>query len=82
MVNLQKTMARGAFLSKFKNYTRQLLLAVEDKIDLEYDHPDLYKRLYNHYKEGDTYFYHDKDRDYKIIIDELEYDLMNAGVIR
>lgn len=81
MVNLQKTMTRGAFLSKFKNYTTQLLLAVEDKIDLEYDYPELYKRVYNHYKEGDIYFYGDKDKDYNIVIEELEYDLMNAEVI-
>ena len=74
-------MTRGPFLSKFKNHTEELVLAVKVKIDLEYDNPELYKKVYNYYKEGDIYFYDDKDKDYNIVIDELEYDLMNAGVM-
>ena len=49
-------MTRGPFLSKFKNHTEELVLAVKDKIDLEYDNPELYKKVYNYYKEGDIYF--------------------------
>jgi len=75
-------MTRGQFLSRFKNSTKQLIKAVEDKIDLEYDYPDLYKEIYNYYKGRDVYFYDDKDKDYNIIIEELEYDLMDSGIVR
>tara|TARA_Y100001963_G_C6694506_1_gene406326 strand:- start:31 stop:258 length:228 start_codon:yes stop_codon:yes gene_type:complete len=74
-------MSRGSFLSRFKNNADELLQAVENKIDLEYDHPDLYKSVYDYYKGRDVYFYHDKDKDYNVILDELEYDLLDSGFI-
>ena len=74
-------MSRGPFYSKFKNNTKELLLAVEGKIDLDYDNPELYKQIYSYYKGRDVYLYQEKDRDYNIILEELEYDLMNAGVM-
>ena len=39
-------MTRGVFLSKFKRDSKTLVDAVEEKIDLEYDHPDLYQKVY------------------------------------
>tara|TARA_Y100001963_G_scaffold122486_1_gene171787 strand:+ start:1236 stop:1463 length:228 start_codon:yes stop_codon:yes gene_type:complete len=74
-------MSRGPFYSKFKSNTRELISAVEGKADLEYDYPELYKQIYSYYKGRDVYLYDDKDKDYNIILDELEYDLMNAGVM-
>ncbi len=74
-------MTRGQFLSRFKNSTQKLIESVENEVDLEYDYPDLYKEVYDYYKERHVYLYDDKDRDYNIIMEELEYDLMNAGVM-
>tara|TARA_B100001175_G_C19447130_1_gene609341 strand:- start:1135 stop:1359 length:225 start_codon:yes stop_codon:yes gene_type:complete len=74
-------MTRSSFLSLFKHHTNVLVLAIEDKLDLEYDHPELFKKLYNYYKEGNTYFYNDRNRDYNILIEELEIDLLKSGVI-
>jgi len=74
-------MSRGPFYSKFKNNTRELIAAVEGKSDLEYDNPELYKQLYSYYKGRNVYFYEDTDKDYNIVLEELEYDLMNAGVL-
>ena len=31
-------------------------------------------------KKKKIYFYNDKEKDYDIIMDEVEYDLMSAGV--
>ena len=44
-------MARGQFLAQFKNNTDELIAAVEGSSDLEYDHPELYKKIYEYYKE-------------------------------
>ena len=73
-------MTRGQFLAKFKNNTRELIAAVEGSSDLEYDYPHLYKKIYDYYKEKKIYFYNDKEKDYNIIMEEVEYDLMSAGV--
>tara|TARA_B100000925_G_scaffold288333_1_gene269125 strand:+ start:2395 stop:2661 length:267 start_codon:yes stop_codon:yes gene_type:complete len=76
-------MSRGQFLAKFKNVTHHLVDAVEDKVDLEYDHPSLYDELISHYKqEAEFDFYGDKDKDYNVVLDKLEYDLMNTGVMQ
>ena len=73
-------MSRGVFLSKFKNYTKFLVDAVEEKTDLEYEHPSLYENLISHYKDQEVYFYEDQDKNYNVLIDKLEYDLLNSGV--
>ena len=74
-------MSRGPFISKFKNNTKELIAAVEGSSDLEYDYPELYKQLYSYYKGRNIYLYDEKDKDYNIIIDELEYDLLKFGVM-
>lgn len=74
-------MTRGQFLAQFKNNTHELIAAVEGSVDLEYDHPLLYKKIYEYYKGNEVYLYNDKEKDYNIIMDEIEYDLMNAGVM-
>ncbi len=79
---VQKTMSKkGSFLSRFKNKSQLLVSAVENKIDLEYDHPTLYDSLKSFYQAQDIYFYNDKDRDYDVIMENLEYDLLNTGFI-
>jgi|TARA_B100000902_G_scaffold267703_1_gene253730 hypothetical protein len=74
-------MSRGLFLSKFKNYTQILVAAVEEKTDLEFDHPSLYENLITHYKDQEVYFYEDQEKNYDVVIDKLEYDLLNSGVM-
>ena len=77
---VQKTMSKkGSFLSRFKNKSQLLVSAVENKIDLEYDHPSLYDSLKSFYQSQDIYFYN--DRDYDVIMENLEYDLLNTGFI-
>lgn len=79
--NFITKMSRGVFLSKFKNYTKILVDAVEDRTDLEYDHPSLYENLITHYKDQEVYFYDDRDKNYNVVIDKLEYDLLNSGMM-
>ena len=75
-------MTRGVFLSKFKLDSKTLVDAVEEKIDLEYDHPDLYQKVYQFYKDQDVYFYDDKDKDNNNILESLEYDLLDSELLR
>ena len=72
---------KGYFLSRFKNKSQLLVSAVENKIDLEYDHPSLDDSLKSFYQSQDIYFYNDRDRDYDVIMENLEYDLLNTGFI-
>ena len=79
---VQKTMSKkGSFLSRFKNKSQLLVSAIENKIDLEYDHPNLYDSLRSFYQSQDIYFYNDRERDYDVIMENLEYDLLNTGFI-
>ena len=79
---VQKTMSKkGSFLSRFKNKSQLLVSAVENKVDLEYDHPSLYDSLKSFYQSQDIYFYNDRDRDYDVNMENLEYDLLNTGFI-
>jgi len=56
-------MARGQFLAQFKNNTHELIAAVEGSSDLEYDHPLLYKKIYEYYKGREVYLYNEKEKD-------------------
>ncbi|MAX60799.1 MAG: hypothetical protein CML93_03420 [Rhodobiaceae bacterium] len=79
---VQKSMSnKGSFLSRFKNKSQVLVSAIENKIDLEYDHPSLYNSLRSYYQAQEIYFYNDRDKDYDIIMENLEYDLLNTGFI-
>ena len=79
---VQKSMSnKGSFLSRFKNKSQVLVSAIENKIDLEYDHPSLYNSLRSYYQTQEIYFYNDRDKDYDIIMENLEYDLLNTGFI-
>ena len=72
---------KGSFLSKFKEKSQLLVDAVERRVDLEYDHPSLYSSLKSFYVQQEIYFYDDKDKDYDVIMENLEYDLLNTGFI-
>tara|TARA_B100001113_G_scaffold214896_1_gene176254 strand:+ start:637 stop:861 length:225 start_codon:yes stop_codon:yes gene_type:complete len=72
-------MTRGSFYSQFKTEFRPLISAVEGRIDLDIEYPDLYRKVVSYYTERDVYF-HEDDRDYNTIMDQLEYDLLASGV--
>ena len=50
-------MARGQFLAQFKNNTHELIAAVEGSSDLEYDFPELYRKIYEYYRGRNVYSY-------------------------
>lgn len=77
----KKMSTKGSFLSQFKEKSQLLVDAVENRLDLEYDHPSLYSALKLYYTEREIYFYNDKDRDYDVVMENLEYDLLNTGFI-
>jgi hypothetical protein len=74
-------MARSPFFSKFKTDISVLTKAVEGTVYLDEDHPKLYDRVLKFYKSRGVYFYDDFEKDYNILLDSLEYDLMDAGVL-
>ena len=74
-------MARSPFFSKFKTEIDVLTKAVEGTVYLDEDHPNLYDKVFKYYKSRNVYFYDDADKDYSLVLDNLEYDLMDAGVL-
>tara|TARA_B100000902_G_C27297089_1_gene910628 strand:- start:2082 stop:2309 length:228 start_codon:yes stop_codon:yes gene_type:complete len=74
-------MAKSPFFSKFKTELNTLTAAVEGKIYLDEDHPNLYEKVFKYYKSRNVYFYGDADKDYNLVLDNLEYDLMDSGVL-
>jgi hypothetical protein len=79
VVSSKNNVEEGIF--SFEIQKQLLVSAVENKIDLEYDHPSLYDSLKSFYQSQDIYFYNDKDKDYDVIMENLEYDLLNTGFI-
>ena len=76
---VQKTMSKkGSFLSRFKNKSQLLVSAVENKVDLEYDHPSLYDSLKSFYQSQDIYFYNDRDRDYDVIMANSKFSIITS----
>ena len=74
-------MSRSPFFSKFKTDIKKLTDAVEGNLYLDEECPKLYEKLCKYYKSRNVYFYNDADKDYNVILDNLEYDLMDAGVL-
>jgi hypothetical protein len=74
-------MSRSPFFSKFKTDIKKLTAAVEGTLYLDEEYPKLYEKLYKYYKSRNVYFYDDVEKDYNVILDNLEYDLMDAGVL-
>ena len=80
-VNIQQQMSRSPFFSKFKTDIKKLTAAVEGTVYLDEEYPKLYEKLYKYYKSRNIYFYDDAEKDYNVILDNVEYDLMDAGVL-
>jgi len=74
-------MAKSPFFSKFKTDISTLTAAVEGTIYLDEDHPKLYDKVFKYYKSRNVYFYNDQEKDYNLVLDNLEYDLMDSGVL-
>jgi|TARA_B100000035_G_scaffold260611_1_gene231528 hypothetical protein len=74
-------MAKSPFFSKFKTDISLLSAAVEGSVFLDEEHPKLYDKVFKYYKSRNVYFYNDQERDYNLVLDNLEYDLMDNGVL-
>jgi hypothetical protein len=74
-------MAKSPFFSKFKTDINTLTAAVEGTIYLDEEYPKLYEKVFKYYKSRNVYFYDDADKDYSLVLDNLEYDLMDSGVL-
>jgi hypothetical protein len=74
-------MSRSPFFSKFKTDITKLTDAVEGKVYIDEQYPKLYEKLLKYYKSRGIYFYEDLEKDYNVILDNIEYDLMDSGVL-
>ena len=74
-------MAKSPFFSKFKTDISLLSAAVEGSVFLDEEHPKLYDKVFKYYKSRNVYFFNDQERDYNLVLDNLEYDLMDNGVL-
>jgi hypothetical protein len=73
-------MSRTEFSSKFKKSMSVFQLAVEGQMDLDMQHPKVYKKLIKFYQEQGVEFYDDLTDDYELVLDCLREDLRNCGV--
>jgi hypothetical protein len=74
-------MAKSPFFSKFKTELNTLTAAVEGKLYLDEDNPKLYEKVFEYYRSRNVYFYGESEKDYNLVLDNLEYDLMDNGVL-
>jgi len=74
-------MSRSSFYSKFKTSIEVLKRAVEGTIDLDNEHPKIYRKVYKYYQDCGVQLYDDPDDDYEIILNQLENDLVINGVL-
>ena len=74
-------MSRSPFFSKFKTDITKLTDAVEGKVYIDEQYTKLYEKLLKYYKSRGVYFYEDLEKDYNVILDNIEYDLMDSGVL-
>jgi|TARA_B100000035_G_scaffold60902_1_gene49110 hypothetical protein len=74
-------MAKSPFFSKFKTEISVLAAAVEGSVYLDEEHPNLYEKVFKYYKSRNVYFYDNAEKDYNLVLDNLEYDLMDSGVL-
>jgi hypothetical protein len=74
-------MSRSSVVTKFKKSLHLLTDAVENKLDLDRQHPKIYKKLYKFYSENGVEFTYDPYDDYEILLDALYTDLYSEGII-
>jgi len=73
-------MSRSSFYSKFKNSISVLKEAVEGTVDLDVEHPKVYRKIYKYYQDTGVQLYNNVEDDYEIILNCLEEDLIVSGV--
>jgi len=74
-------MSRSPFYSKFRSNLHVLREAIEGNVDLDYQHPKVYKKLCRYYKDMGVQFYDDPSDDYELVLNCLEQDLIDSGVL-
>jgi hypothetical protein len=73
-------MSRSNFVSKFKSDLKKLTSAVEGNIALDEEYPKLYQKVIRYYEDRGIQLYDDPEDDYNVILDQIEADLIEAGV--
>jgi hypothetical protein len=73
-------MSRSNFVSKFKSDLKKLTSAVEGHINLDEQYPKLYQKVIRYYEDRGIQLYDDPEDDYNVILDQVESDLIEAGV--
>ena len=68
-------MTKSSFPSKFRKFETILTNAVNRSVDLDYQHPKLYKKLIRYYADQGIEFYDDPTEDYELLLDCLVEDL-------
>ena len=73
-------MSNKQFLSKFKSHLKKLTGALDGNVVLDQDYPKLYQKLIRYYEDRGIQFYNDPEDDYNVILDQVEYDLIQSGI--
>lgn len=73
-------MSNTRFLNKFKSHLSKLTGALDGQISLDQDYPKLYQKLIRYYEDIGVQLYNDPEDDYNVILDNLEYDLLQSGI--
>tara|TARA_A100001391_G_scaffold126630_4_gene86622 strand:- start:569 stop:796 length:228 start_codon:yes stop_codon:yes gene_type:complete len=73
-------MSNKQFLSKFKSHIGKLTGALDGNVSLDQDYPKLYQKLIRYYEDRGIQFYNDPEDDYNVILDQVEYDLIQSGI--
>lgn len=68
-------MTRQKLIRKFSDDIDILTDAIDGVINLEDDHPQLYKKLYEFYDVNGIQLYGDSDDNYEVVITQLTKDL-------
>jgi len=73
-------MSNKQFLNKFKSHINKLTGALDGRVSLDQDYPKLYQKLIRYYEDRGIQLYNDPEDDYNVILDQLEYDLIQSGI--
>lgn len=73
-------MSNKQFLNKFKSHINKLTEALDGRVSLDQDYPKLYQKLIRYYEDRGIQLYNDPEDDYNVILDQLEYDLIQSGI--
>lgn len=73
-------MSNKQFLSKFKSHLNKLTGALDGNVALDREYPKLYQKLIRYYEDRGIQLYNDPEDDYNVILDQVEYDLIQSGI--